>query len=200
MPKANPLKTLAAFQIICEAEFVVLIRKLEEIQQFSTRFHDRKRRRHGIIDEHRDATIRVEAQEPFLLLLVGADVDQSRRPLCAVSIGQLLEEDLHFLPIGRGLRDEVEAFGVLDRVRRLRDVEVFGHSGQCCWGLRWEQVGATVRRLFKRLGEEVVRDANECYIKWVEENQKETKYKNRTGDDVLSSQHGNFLISQRHGY
>jgi hypothetical protein len=42
-------------------------------------------------------------------LLVGHDVDLGGGPLGAVEVGELLEHDLDFLAVGRGLGDEVEA-------------------------------------------------------------------------------------------
>lgn len=68
---------------------------------------------------------------PVFLLLVGRDVDKSGRPLQAIGIFQLLEEDLNGLAIGCVLGDEMDAFGILDVGRRLVSVEVVGHCESC---------------------------------------------------------------------
>jgi hypothetical protein len=58
-------------------------------------------------------TIRVESQEPLLLLLIGHDIDQRRSPLSAISILELLKQDLDSLAVGSVHGDEVNAFGIL---------------------------------------------------------------------------------------
>jgi len=52
-------------------------------------------------------TVRVQAEEPVLFLLVGADVDEGRGPVDAVGVLELLEHDLHRLAVRRVLGDEV---------------------------------------------------------------------------------------------
>ena len=58
-------------------------------------------------------TVRVETQEPVLLLLVGEDVDEGGGPLDAVGVFEFFEEDLDGLAVGGVHGDEVKAFGVL---------------------------------------------------------------------------------------
>ena len=82
-----------------------------------------------VVDQCRDSPIRVQSQEPLLLLHIRADVDQRRRPFRAVRNLQLFKQDLHGLTVRGGLRDEMEALGVLDVVGGLADVEFVGHVG-----------------------------------------------------------------------
>lgn len=95
-----------------------------------------------------NCTIRVESQEPLLLLLVGHDVDECGCPLSAVGVLELFEQDLDGLSIGGVHGDEVDAFGILwgdvsvtsalkthrathlDLGRCIADVELVGHD--CC--------------------------------------------------------------------
>ncbi len=56
----------------------------------------------------RVGTIRVQPQEPIAFLDVGPDIDQCRAPRGIVDVMELFEQDLHFLAIGRALRDEME--------------------------------------------------------------------------------------------
>lgn len=58
-------------------------------------------------------TVRVESQEPLLLLVVGEDVNECGGPLSAIDILELLEEDLDGLAIGSVHGEEVNAFGIL---------------------------------------------------------------------------------------
>ena len=88
---------------------------------------DRKRRTLAVIHQRRDSPIRIQPQKPFLLLHVRANIDQRRRPLGPIRILQFLQQDLHRLSVGRGLRDEMQALGVLDVVRGRVDVEFVGH-------------------------------------------------------------------------
>ena len=74
MPKEQPLQRLAPLQLILEPKHIILIRKLEQIQELGRRLHDRERRRLRMIDKNRDAAVGVEAEEPVFLLLVGHDV------------------------------------------------------------------------------------------------------------------------------
>lgn len=71
------------------------------------------------------------ARRTFFLLNVGRDVDQGGGPFGAVLQGKLLENDLCGLPVGRVLREQDQAFGVLDIVRGGGDEEIlFGrHNG-----------------------------------------------------------------------
>lgn len=100
MPKEQPLQALIPLQLILEPKPILLIRKLEQIQQLRARLHDGKRRALGVVDDDGDAAVGVEAEEPFLLLLVGGDVDDGLREGCAVGVGQLFEEDLDLLTVG----------------------------------------------------------------------------------------------------
>lgn len=74
MPKEQPLQRLAPLQLILKPKHIILIRKLEQIQKLSRRFHHRERRRLRMIDKDRDAAVGVKAEEPVFLLLVGHDV------------------------------------------------------------------------------------------------------------------------------
>lgn len=58
-------------------------------------------------------TIRVESEEPLLLLLIGHDIDESRGPLGSIRILELFEQDLDSLAVGSVHGDEVNAFGIL---------------------------------------------------------------------------------------
>lgn len=58
-------------------------------------------------------TVRVESQEPLLLLVIGEDVDEGGGPLSAIDILKLLEEDLDGLAVGSVHGEEVKAFGIL---------------------------------------------------------------------------------------
>lgn len=75
-------------------------------------------------------TVRVQAKEPVLLLLIGRDVDQSSGPLGIVHILELFQEYLHLLSIGGALSDEMETFGVLDTRRGLVGVQGVRHSSE----------------------------------------------------------------------
>ena len=59
------------------------------------------------------STVRVESQEPLLLLVIGEDVDEGGGPLSAIDILKLLEEDLDGLAVGSVHGEEVNAFGIL---------------------------------------------------------------------------------------
>lgn len=74
MPKEQPLQRLAPLQFILEPKHIILIRKLQQIQELGRRLHDRKRRRLGMVDKDGDAAVGVEAEEPVFLLLVARDV------------------------------------------------------------------------------------------------------------------------------
>lgn len=75
-------------------------------------------------------TIGIQSQEPILLLVIGHDVDQCRRPLNPVDILQFLEIDLHGLSVGRGHGEQMKTFRILDVCRRLIGIEVVRHG--CC--------------------------------------------------------------------
>lgn len=76
----------------------------------------------------RERAVRVESQEPILLLIVGHDVDERCCPFDAVDVFQLLEVDLHRLAVGGVHRQEVDALGVLHLRRRLVGIEIVGHG------------------------------------------------------------------------
>jgi hypothetical protein len=118
MPKEQPLQALVPLQLVLEPEPVLLVREFQQIEQFGRGLHDGEGRGLGVIDDDGDAAVGVEAEEPFFLLLVGHDVDEGGGPFRAVDIRQFFEQDLHFLPVGRGHGDEVEALGRGERVRR----------------------------------------------------------------------------------
>ena len=81
MPEEQPLQRLAPLELILEAEHVILIRELEEVEELSGGFHDGEGRRLGVVDEDGDAAVGVEAEEPVFLLLVGHDVAGGGRML-----------------------------------------------------------------------------------------------------------------------
>ena len=105
MPKEQPLQTLIALELVLEAEPILPIRKFQQVQQLGRGLHDGERRGLRVVDDDRDAPVRVQAQEPFFLLLVGRDTDQRGGKFGAVGGGELFEENLHFLPIGGRLGD-----------------------------------------------------------------------------------------------
>ena len=74
MPKEQPLQRLTPLQLILEPKHVVLVRKLEQVQQFGRRLHDGERGRLRVVDEDGDSAVGVEAEKPVFLLLVGHDV------------------------------------------------------------------------------------------------------------------------------
>lgn len=111
MPEEQPLQTLIALELVLEAEAVLLVGELEQVQQLGRRLHDGEGRGLGVVDDDGDAAVRVQAEEPFFLLLVGGDVDEVEGELGAVDGGELFEEDLHFVPVRRRLRYQVQALG-----------------------------------------------------------------------------------------
>lgn len=64
MPEEDPLKGLIALQVILEAELVLFVSELEEVQKFGRGFMDGERRALVVINQNRDAAIGVESQEP----------------------------------------------------------------------------------------------------------------------------------------
>lgn len=77
--------------------------------------------------EHR--TVRVEAQEPLLLLLIGHDIDERCRPFQTVEVLQLLQQDLNRLAVGRAHRDQMNALARLVKtvILQCRGGERRGH-------------------------------------------------------------------------
>lgn len=59
MPKEQPLQRLAPLQFILEPKHIVLIGKLQKVQELSRCFHDGKRRGLGVVDEDGDAAVGV---------------------------------------------------------------------------------------------------------------------------------------------
>lgn len=57
----------------------------------------------------KEQTIRVQAKEPILLLLIGHDVYQRRRPLRIVDILQFFKKNLNFLTVRRTLSNQMES-------------------------------------------------------------------------------------------
>ena len=117
MPEEQPLQTLVALELIGEAEAVLLVGELEQVEELGRGLHDGEGRRLRVVDEDGDAAVGVEAEEPFFLLLVGHDVEGGGGPAGGgVGEQELFEEDLHFLAVGGGHGDEVEALGrVMER-------------------------------------------------------------------------------------
>lgn len=124
VPEEHPLQGLVALQLVLEPKHVVLVEELDQVQDLRRGFDHRERGRLRVVHERGDPSVRVEPEEPFLLLLVGHDVDQRRAPFRAVNVVELLEDDLRRLAVGRVLRDEVQALGGRHFLGRFGDVEV----------------------------------------------------------------------------
>jgi len=123
MPEEQPLQALAPLELVLEAEVVLLIVEFGQVEQLGRGLHHGERGRLGVVDEDGDATVGIETEEPFFLLLVGHDVDQGRGPFGTIDIGQFLEEDLDLLTIGRALRDEMKTLRILDLSGSFVDVQ-----------------------------------------------------------------------------
>lgn len=54
MPEEEPLQSLVALELVREAEFILLVGELEEIEELSTGLHDGERRVLGVINEDGD--------------------------------------------------------------------------------------------------------------------------------------------------
>lgn len=65
----------------------------------------------GDMDWEKTRTVRIQSQEPILLLLVCHNVDDRCCPFRLVHLLQFLKQDLNFLTIGCALGDQVEALG-----------------------------------------------------------------------------------------
>ena len=76
MPKEQPLQRLAPLQLILEPKHIVLIRKLQQIQELRRRLHDGERRRLRMVDKDGDAAVGIKAEEPVFLLVVGHDITE----------------------------------------------------------------------------------------------------------------------------
>ena len=74
MPEEQPLQRLRALLGVLEAEGVVLVVELEQVEQDGGGLVHGEGRGFGVVDQDGDAAVGVEAQEPVFLLLVGADV------------------------------------------------------------------------------------------------------------------------------
>jgi hypothetical protein len=134
MPEEHPLQGLVALQFVLESELVILIEYFDQVQHLCRGLDAWKWWGLAVVDERRDAAVRVQPQEPLFLLHVGRDVDQCGAPFGAVGVGKLLEHDLRGLAVGRVLRDEVQALGLGDLRGGGGDVEVVGrHAGGCGW-------------------------------------------------------------------
>ena len=57
--------------------------------------------------------VRIKSQEPFLLLVIGKDIDKRGSPLSAIDVLELLEQDLNGLAVGGVHGEEVNALGIL---------------------------------------------------------------------------------------
>ncbi len=126
MPEEQPLQALVPLQLVLEAEPILLVGKLEQIQQLGRGLHDGEGRRLRVVDDDGDAAVGVQAQEPFFLLLVRADVDDGAGEFGLVGERELLEQDLHLLPVRRRLRDQVETLQVQVRRGGGREVRMGG--------------------------------------------------------------------------
>ena len=74
VPEKEPLQCIIALELVLEAEDVVLVELLEEVEQLGAGLHDGEGRVLGVVDEDGDAAVGVQAEEPFVLLDVGGDV------------------------------------------------------------------------------------------------------------------------------
>ena len=131
MPEEHPLQALTPLQFILEPKLVLLVCELQEVQQLRGRLDDREWRRLRVVHQYRNAAVGIETEEPFLLLLIGIDVDEGRGPFRAVAVCEFFEEDLRSLAIGRVLGDEVQTFGFGDFLWSLGDVEIVRHGEDC---------------------------------------------------------------------
>ena len=74
MPEEQPLQTLTALEGVREAEVILGVGLLEEVEELGGGFHDGEGGRLAAIEEDGDAAVGVEAQEPFVFLDVGGYV------------------------------------------------------------------------------------------------------------------------------
>jgi len=81
----------------------------------------------AVVDQERNAAVGIEAQEPFLLLLIGHNVNDSSGPCRAICLSEFFEKDLNCLTIRSALGDEMKAFGLLDVFGRLVNIKLVGH-------------------------------------------------------------------------
>lgn len=56
VPEEDPLQALVALELILETEDVLLVGKLQKIEQLGGCFHDWERWRHVIVDDDRNPT------------------------------------------------------------------------------------------------------------------------------------------------
>ena len=87
MPEEQPLQALAPFEIVLEAELVFFVCELEQVQHLGAGFHAREGRGLGVVHDHGDAAIGIEAQEPLIFLDVGGDINDGGSPLGPIDGG-----------------------------------------------------------------------------------------------------------------
>ena len=122
VPEEQPLDRFALFELVGEAarprlewldqrkgaaglqEGVVLVVLVHKVEKLGRCFHDRERRRDGVVNDDRNTAIGIEAEKPVLLLLIGRDIDQSGVPGVAVDESKLFKQNLNFLTIWCRLR------------------------------------------------------------------------------------------------
>jgi len=109
MPEEQPLQTLVSLQLVLEAKLVVLVGEFEEVEQLGRGLHHGEGGVLGVVHDDGDAAVGVEAEEPFLFLVVGHDVEEGGGPFGAVDDLQLLQQHLNLLAVGRRHCDEVES-------------------------------------------------------------------------------------------
>jgi len=66
VPEEQPCEELCVFQVIGEAEVVVLVEFLGEIDQFRTRFMNSERRRDSVVENDRDSSVRIPSKPVIL--------------------------------------------------------------------------------------------------------------------------------------
>lgn len=108
VPEKYPLLHLALLQRVCEAELVVLVEMVREVQQLRGGLEHGEGRAARVVDDNGDTPVGVKPEEPLLLLLVRADVDDGGGERRAVPGFELLKENLRCLAVGGALRDQVQ--------------------------------------------------------------------------------------------
>ena len=107
MPEEHPLQAITSLELVLEAEGVILVVLLEEVEELGGCLDDGEGWGLGGVEQGGDAAVGVEAEEPLVFLHVGADVYYLSGPFGAVDEGEFFEHDLRGLAVGRVLRDEV---------------------------------------------------------------------------------------------
>ena len=147
VPEKCPLQTLVTLEVVFETEGVVLVGELLEVEHFGRGFHYWEGWILGVIDEGWDTacialehaskqctsgtafmyTIRIQSQEPILLLHIRHNIDHRCCPLRSIRIRQFLQENLHRLTIGRIHRNEMQTLSILHLRRRVVLIQIIRH-------------------------------------------------------------------------